>query len=150
MFINAMHAFHRYVHDPEQRREEASSRALDSWSMDRIRHTLANINLFACGPRQLGQEPAEDVSIHVEWKDESSEIGAIIHRGDSSGGPRTVVFWKQSELAHTFISPLDRLYEPFQYLFFFPHGCCGWFPGLTSTRPPYQRVTQLEYYHKRL
>ena len=145
-----MHTFHRYVHDPEQRREEASSRDLDTRCVDGIRHTLANINPFARGLRQLGQEPAEDISLHVEWKDESSEIGAIIHRGDSSGGPRTVVFWKRSELAPTFISPLDRLYEPLQYPLFFPHGCCGWFPGLTSTHPPYQRVTQLEYYRQRL
>ena len=138
MCINVMHAFHRYVHAPEQRREEASSKALDSCCVDRIRHTLANINPFARGLRQLGQEPAEDDSLHVEWKDESSEISAIIHRGDSSGGPCTVVFWKRSELAPTFISPFDRLYEPLQYPLFFPHGCCGWFPGLTSTRPPYQ------------
>ena len=74
----------------------------------------------------------------------------IIHCGDSSGGPRTVMFWKRSELAPTFISPLDRLYEPLQYPLFFPHGCCGSFPGLTSTRPPYQRVTQLEYYRQHL
>ena len=60
-------------------------------------------------PMTTGSEPAEDVSLHVEWKDESSDIGAIIHRGDSSGGPRTVVLWKRSELAPTFISPLDRL-----------------------------------------
>ena len=150
MCINVMHTLHKYVHDPEQRREDASSRALDTRCVDRIQHTLANINPFARGLRQLGQEPAEDVSLHVEWKDESSEIGAIIHRGDSSGGPRTVVYWKRSELAPTFISPLDRLYEPLQYPLFFPHGCCGWFPGLTSTRPPYQRVTQREYYRQRL
>ena len=145
-----MHTFHRYIHDPEQRSEEAISRALDCRHVDSIRHTLAAINPFARGLRQLGQEPAEDVNLHVEWKDESSEISAIIHRGDSSGGQRTLVFWKRSELAPTFMSPLDRLYEPLQYPLFFPHGCCGWFPGLTSTRPPYQRVTQMEYYRPRL
>ena len=48
------------------------------------------------------------------------------------------------------MSPLDRLYELLQYPRFFPHDCCGWFPGLTSTRPPYQRVTQMEYYRQRL
>ena len=61
-----------------------------------------------------------------------------------------MVIWKRSELAPTFSSPLDRLYEPLQYPLFFPHGCCGWFPGLTSTSPPYQRVTQLEYFCQRL
>ena len=141
-----MHAFLRYVHYPEQR-SEANSRSLDSCHVDRIRHTLATINPFARGLRQLGQEPAEDVRFRMQWKDESSEISAIIHRGDSSGRQRTVVFWKRSELAPTFMSPLDRLYEPLQYPLFFPHGCCGWYPGLTSTCPPYQRVTQMEYYH---
>ena len=109
---------------------------------------LGQINPFARGLRQLGQEPAEDVSLHVEWNDESSEIRAIIHCGDSSVGQRTVVFWKRSELAPTFMSPLDRLYESLQYPLFFPHFCCGWFPRLTSTRPSYQRVTQIEYYRQ--
>ncbi len=74
--------------------------------MDAIQQALTNINTYARSFRQLGQEPAEHVSLHMEWKEELREIAAIIHPADSdvTGSPRTVVFWKRSELAPTFIN----------------------------------------------
>ncbi len=61
-----------------------------------------------------------------------------------------MVFWKRSELAPNFISPLHPLYEPLQYRLFFPHGTYGWFPGMTSVRPPYETITQLQYFRHRV
>ncbi len=120
--------------------------------MDAIQQALTNINPYARSLHQLGQESAEHVSLHVEWKEESREIAAIIHRADcdAMGGPRTVVFWKMSELAPTFISPLHPLYEPLQYPLFFPHGTYGWFPGMTSVHLPYEKITQLQYFCHRV
>ena len=143
---------HWYVHNPDQRRKEATTFSLDLRLVDAIKQTLATVNPYARSLRQLGQEPAEDVSLHVEWKEESREIAAVIHRVDSdvTRGPRTVVFWRRSELAPTFISPFHPLYEPLQYPLFFPHGTNGWFPGTTSVRTPHVRTTQLEYYRHRI
>ncbi len=123
---------------------EADTRSLDQQLVDAIQQALTNINPYARSLRQLGQEPAQHVSLHVEWKKESREIAAIIHHADSdaTGGPRTVVFWKWSELAPTFMNPLHPLYEPLQYPLFFPHGTYGWFPGMTSVRPPYEKITE--------
>jgi len=66
---------------------------------------------------QLGEEPVKEIFLQVEWKEESREIAAIIHRVDSevTGGPHTVVFWRRTELTPTFISPLHPPYEPLQY-----------------------------------
>ncbi len=113
-----------YVHDPNQRRVQANALSLDQQLVDAIQRALTNINPYARSLRQLGQEPAEHVSLHVEWKEELGEIAAIIHRPDSdaTGGPRTVVFWKRSELAPISINSLHPLHEPLQYPLFFPHG----------------------------
>ncbi len=126
-----------YVHDPDQRRDEATTLSLDQQLVTAIQETLTDINPYARNLRQLGQEPAEDVSLHVEWKEQSREIAAIIHRGDSevTGGNRTVVFWRRTELAPTFISPLHPLYEPLQYPLFFPHGTRRWFVNMRSVHP---------------
>ncbi len=101
------------------------------------------------GFRATGNPP---LNTPLEWKEESREIAAIIHCADSdvTGGPRTVVFWKRSELAPTFINALHPLYEPLQYPLFFPHGTYGWFPGLTSVRPPREKITQLHYFCHRV
>ncbi len=138
---------HWYVHDPDQRRVEADTWSLDQQLVDAIQQALTNINPYARSLHQLGQEPVEHVSLHVEWKEESREIAAIIHHADSdaTGGLRTVVFWKRSELAPTFINPLHPLYEPLQYPLF-PHGTYGWFPGMTSVHPPYEKIIQLQYF----
>lgn len=136
---------HWYVHDPDQRRKKATTFSLDPRLVDTIQQT---VNPYTRSLRQIGQ----DVSLHVEWKEESMEIAAVIHRGDSdvTRGPCTVVFWRRSELAPTFISPLYPLYKPLQYPLFFPHGTNGWFPGMTSVRTPHARITQLEYYRHRI
>ncbi len=96
-----------YVHDPDQKRVEANALSLDQQLVDAIQRALTNINPYARCLNQLGQEPVGHVSLHVEWE-ESREIAAIIHHpdSDSTGGPRTVVFLKRSELAPTFINPL--------------------------------------------
>ncbi len=105
---------HWYVDNPDQRRLDADILSLDQQLLHAIQEALTNINLYARSLRQLSQEPAEHVSLHLEWKE---EIAAIIHRSDSvaTGSLRTVVFWKRSELAPTFINPLHPLYEPLQY-----------------------------------
>ncbi len=120
-----------YVHDPDQRSVEANALSLDQQLMDAIQRALTNINPYARSLRQLGQEPAEHVSLQVEWKEESREIAAINHRPDSdaTGGPRTVVLWKRSELAPTFINPLHPMYEPLQYPSSFPTAPTGGFLG---------------------
>ena len=84
----------------------------------------------------------------MEWKEESRQIAAIIHCMDSeeTGGPRTVVFWRRTQPAPTFINPLHPLYEPLQYPLFFPHGTNGWFPGMMSICSPSAKISQLEYY----
>ncbi len=74
---------HWYVHDPDQRRVEADTWSLDQLLVDAIQQALTNINQYARSLRQLVQEAAEHVSLHVEWKEESREIAAIIHRADS-------------------------------------------------------------------
>ncbi len=95
-----------YVHDHDQRRGEANTLSLHQQLVDAIQQALTSINLYAQSLRQQGQEPAEHVSLEVEWKEESREISAINHRANSdvTGGPRTVVFWKRRELAPTFVS----------------------------------------------
>jgi len=92
------------VHDPQLRREEAISLRLDQQLMDAIQQTLAEIN---------PQEPAEEIFLRVESKEEQREIAIIIHRVDSevTGSPCTVVFWRRTELEPTFISSLHPLYE---------------------------------------
>ena len=124
----------------EQRSEEASSRALDSCCVDRIRNTLANINPFGSWPTP-------------NWVKNQQRMSAFTCSGKTSrrrsvptstvvirvGGPRTVVFWKRSELAPTFISPLDRLYESSSISTLLPLVVVAdGFPGLTSTNPPNQ------------
>ena len=142
---------HWYVHDPDQRREGATNFSVDHQLVDAIQQTLATINPYAKSLRQLGQEPAKDVSLHVEWKEESREIAAIIRvDSDATRGPRTVVFWRRSQLAPTFISPLNALSETLQYPLFFPHGTNGWFPQMTSVRTPFAKITQLEHYRHRV
>jgi len=66
--------------------------------MDAIQQTLAEIN---------PQEPAEEIFLHVEWKEEPREIAIIIHHVDSevTGSPCTVVFWRRTELEQTFPPP---------------------------------------------
>ena len=53
--------------------------------MDAIQQTLAKIH---------PQEPAEEIFLHVEWKEEPREIAIIIHRVDLevTGSPCTMVF----------------------------------------------------------
>ena len=114
---------------------------------------MSRINIYARNLITLGQHPAtEKKNLHVLWKDESSEIGAVFHHPDV--GPaavgRTVVFWKRSELQPTFVSSFNPLYESLQYPLLFPHGNAGWHIELMSLNPPYSKVSQIEYYRHRI
>ena len=60
-----------YIHDPQLRKEEAILLHLDQQPVDAIQQTLAEINPYAIGLRQLGQEPAKEIFLQVEWKEES-------------------------------------------------------------------------------
>ena len=142
---------HWYVHDPEQRTTEANAFSLNQHYVDIIQQTLMNFNPYARNLRQLGQEPAEDINLHVIWKEESKEIAAIIHRIDSNiTGPRTVVFWKRGKLTANFINPLNPLYEPLQYPLFFPYGTNGWFSEMRSVQPSHKKISQMMYYRFRI
>ena len=127
-----------YVHDPDERMTEARSFCLRPEYVDAIQETLNRINIYARNLIALGQHPAVEENLHIQWKEESSEIGAVFHHPDV--GPaavgRTVVFWKRSELRPTFVSSLNPLYEPLQYPLFFPHGNAGWHIDLLSLNPP--------------
>ena len=141
-----------YVHDLDERMTEARYFSLCQEHVDIIQETLSRINIYARNLITLGQRPAAEESLHVVWKEESSEIGAVFHHphvGPAAAG-RTVVFWKRSELQPTFVSSLNPLYEPLQYPLFFPHGNVGWHIDLVSLNPPYSKVSQIEYYRHRI
>ena len=72
---------HWYVHDPQLRREEATSLHLDQQLVDAIQQTLL--------ATAFGQEPAEEIFLQVEWKEESREIAAIMI-DTCPGLPRTI------------------------------------------------------------
>ncbi len=120
--------------------------------VDNIQETLSRINIYARNLIALGQHPAEEENLHVQWKDESSEIGAVFHHPDvgPAAAGRTVIFWKRSELRPTFVSPLNPLYEPLQHPLFFPHGSAGWHIDLISLNPPHKNISQIEYYRQRI
>ena len=141
-----------YVHDPDERRSEAVGLSLDEVYVENIRVTLNQINLYARQLIALGQLPSEQLTLHLQWNEESSEIAAIIHHPEvgPAAHERTVVFWKRSMLQPTFIHPLHPLYEPLQYPLFFPHGTAGYHINLHSLNPPYDKVSQIEFYRQRI
>ena len=100
---------------------EARSFSLCLEYVANIQETLSRINMYARNLITLGQHPAEEENLHVQWKEESSEIGAVFHHPDvgATAAGRTIVFWKRSELRPTFVSSLNPLYEPLQYPLFF-------------------------------
>ena len=67
-----------YVHDPEERRQEATQVSLDLGTVSTIQQTLMAITPYARALRQLGRVPAARVKLHILWRNESSEIAAII------------------------------------------------------------------------
>ena len=87
-----------YIHDPEERRLEAVHFTLNEACVENIRATLDRINIYARNLIMLGQLPADDVALHLEWNEESSEIAAIIHYSEvgPAASERTVVFQKRS------------------------------------------------------
>ena len=117
-----------YIHNPDERRTEAASLSLSQDYVNTIYRTLRSTNPYARQLITLGQLPATNIALHLEWKEESSEVAAIIHQSEvgPAAGQRTVVFWKRSELQPTFIHALHPLYEPLQYPLFFPHGTPGY------------------------
>ena len=98
---------HWYVHDPQLARANEAHRLLLNVSyVTAIAQMLNQINPYAHHLRVLGQIPTANASLHICWRDESSEIAAIIHRGvGPEAGSRTVVFWKTSDQQPTFIQP---------------------------------------------
>ena len=66
-----------YVHDPDERIMEASDLRLRADYVLAIGETLSRINTYAMSLIMLGQCPAAEMSLHVQWKGESSEIGAV-------------------------------------------------------------------------
>ena len=132
-----------YIHDPDKGTTEARSFSLCQEHVDNIQETLSHINIYTRYLIALGQHPAAEESLHVQWKDESSEIGAIFHHpevGPAAAG-RTVVFWKRSELRLIFMSSLNPLYEPLRYPLFYPHGSAGWHIDLMSINPSHKNVS---------
>ena len=67
-----------YIHDSEERRLEA---VLDEACVETIRTTLGWINMYSYARNlvALGQLPSDDITLHLEWNEESLEIAAIIH-----------------------------------------------------------------------
>ena len=101
-----------------------------------ITQMLNQINTYAHHLRALSQIPTAKASLYICWRDESSEITAIIHRGvGPEAGSWTVAFWKTSDQQPTFIQPTNILYEPLQYPLFFPHSCPGWHCDLLTLNP---------------
>ena len=73
-----------YVHDPDERRTRALERfSLNERYVDNIAMTLNRINIYARQLIALGQLPSEELTLHLQWNEESSEIAAIIHGGSS-------------------------------------------------------------------
>ena len=89
-----------YIHDPDERRTEAASLSLSQDYVNTIYQTLRSTNPCARQLITLGQLPATNIALHLEWKEKSSEVAAIIHQSEvgPAAGQRTVVFWERSEL----------------------------------------------------
>ena len=94
---------------------------------------------FECGTTYRGVLEEERAGSHLH------QSPRLILRTSSISALLSTRLLRKVSRTHLYPS-----YEPLQYLLFFPHGCFGRFPRLTSTRPPYQRVTQQEYYRQRL
>ena len=141
-----------YVHDPDERTIEARHFHLCADCVLTIGENLSRINKYARNLITLSQHPAAEENLHMEWKGESLEIGAIFHHPDvgPAAAERTVVFWKLSDRRPTFISPIHPLYKLLQYPLFFPHGNTGYHIHLASLNPPYDKVSQIEYYRYRI
>ena len=77
-----------YVHDPDERMTEVRSFSLRPEYVDAIQETLNRINIYGRNLIALGQRPAVEENLHVQWKEESSEIGAVFHHPDV--GPAAV------------------------------------------------------------
>lgn len=83
-----------YVHDSDERRSEAVSLSLNEENVENIRVTLNRINIYARELIALGQLPSENLALHLQWNEESSEIAAIIHHPEvgPAAHERTLVY----------------------------------------------------------
>ena len=139
-----------YVHDPSERTHAAAMLSVHQQEVVALQGLFEAINPYAASLRQLGLEASMNVTLYVQWRDESSEVAAIIHNADASANatPRTIIFWKTSKQQPTFIDTLHPLYEPLQYPLFFPHEAEGWHAYLHSVGQTHCKVSQIKYYRQ--
>jgi len=89
---------HWYIHDPQLRRELGGNLSTSSSAARGCHPADPDWDQKVCNSlvRSLSE-----IFLQVEWKEESREIAAVIHRVDPevTVGPCTVVFWWRTELA---------------------------------------------------
>lgn len=121
------HSIHWYLYDEQERYLSAQGLGISNEWISSVQNMLSRVNPYVHSLRMLKDNPSNTAFIELQENTSTGEVAAIMHANNIVNiQPRSIIIWRNSDIAPKFVNILSSQYEPLQYPLLFPHGTPGW------------------------
>ncbi|CAG8496235.1 7053_t:CDS:2 [Cetraspora pellucida] len=139
------HSINWYLYDEQERYVAAHNYKVPSEWVSIVQQILIKVNPYTCSLRTLRDNSSATASLELRENTSNGEVAAIIHADNIINvQPRSILIWRDTDIAPKFVNILSAQYEPLQYPLLFPHGTPGWYPNNSHD------FSQIDWYRCRL